>query len=103
MTRDLHNFNLLAKLMVLLRQILFNLAVAAIAGANLMWISAEQGPSLNRVVPRYLKLVVPQDFWPFMLISAPTLFVLLIRILLFSMLTSIPNAVGLFTSLLERS
>ena len=51
MTRDLYNFNLLAKLMVLLREILINLAIAAIAEAILMWISAEQVPSLHRVVP----------------------------------------------------
>ena len=31
MTTDLHNFNLFAKLMALHRQILFNLAIAAVA------------------------------------------------------------------------
>ena len=46
-TRDL--YNLLAKLMVLLRQILVNLAIAAITEVILMRISAEQVPSLHRV------------------------------------------------------
>ena len=41
MTRDSYNLNLLAKLMVLLCQILFTLAIAAIAEAILMRISAE--------------------------------------------------------------
>ena len=40
-TRDLYNWNLLAKLTVLLRQVLFNLAVAAVAEAILMRMSAE--------------------------------------------------------------
>ena len=43
-TKDLWCLNLLAEL-VLHRQILFNLAVAAIAEAMLMRISAEQVPS----------------------------------------------------------
>ena len=43
--------------MVLHRQILFSLAIAAIAGAILMRTSAEQVLSLYRVAPRYLKLV----------------------------------------------
>ena len=41
-TTDLYNLDLLAKLRVLLRQVLFNLAIAAIAEANLKRISAEQ-------------------------------------------------------------
>ena len=41
MTRDLYNLNVLAKLMVLLRQILFNLAIVAVAEAILVRISAE--------------------------------------------------------------
>ena len=49
MTRDMHSLNLLAKLMVLYRQILFSLATAAIAEAILMRTSAEQVPSLHRV------------------------------------------------------
>ena len=43
------------------------------------------------------------NFWPFMLISALMLFVLLIMIFLFSVVTSIPYAVALSTSLLVRS
>ena len=54
-TRDLQSLNLLAKLTVLHRQILFSLAIAAIAEAILMRTSAEQVPSLHRVAPRYLK------------------------------------------------
>ena len=40
--RDLFMLTLLAKVLVLLRQILFKLANIAIAEAILMWISAEQ-------------------------------------------------------------
>ena len=54
--------------------------------------SAEQVPSLHRVAPRYLKLVNSSNFWPFMLISALMLFVLLVLILRFSVLTSTPYA-----------
>ena len=54
-TTDVYSLNLLAKLMVLHRQILFSLAVAVIAEANLMRISAEQVPSLHRVDPKVLE------------------------------------------------
>ena len=57
MTRDLYNLNLLVNLMLLLHQFLFSLAIAAVAEAILMWISAEQVPYLHRAAPRYLKLV----------------------------------------------
>ena len=40
MKRDFYTLNVLAKLMVLLRQLLFNLSIAAIAEAILMRISA---------------------------------------------------------------
>ena len=66
MITDLYNLNLHAKLIVLLHQILFNLAIVAIAEAILMQIFAEQVPSLHRVAPRYLKLVTSSNFWPFM-------------------------------------
>ena len=62
MTRDLWDFNLLVKLMVLHRQVLFSLAVAAITEAILMQTFAEQVPSLHRVAPRYLKLVTASNF-----------------------------------------
>ena len=65
--------------------------------------AAEQVPSLHRIASRYLKLVTSSYFWPFMLISALMLFVLLVMILLFSVLTSNPYAIALFTSLLVRS
>ena len=59
-TRDLHSLNLLAKLMMLHRQILFSLAIAAIA-------DIEQLQSLHRVAPMYSKLVTSAKFRPFML------------------------------------
>ena len=80
MTRDLWSLNSFAKLMVLHRQIPFNLAIAAIAEAILMRISVELVSSLHRVAPRYLKLVTSSYFRPFMLISALMLFVLLVVI-----------------------
>ena len=85
--------------MVLHRHILFSLAIAAIAEATLMRTFAEQVPSLHRIAPRYLKLVTSSNFWPFKLISALILFVLLVVILLFSLLTSDQYAVALSTSL----
>ena len=100
MTGDLHSLNLIEKLMVLYRQILFNLAIAE---AILLRISAKQVPSLHRVAPRNLKLVTSSNFWPFMLISALILFVLLVMILLFSVLSSIRYTVALSASLLVRS
>ena len=95
MSRDLRSLNLLVKLMVLHRH--------ATAEAILMWISDEQVPSLQKVAPRYLKLVISSTFWPFMLISPLMLFVLWVMILLFSVLTSIPYATALSMSLLVRS
>ena len=53
-TTDLQGFNLLAELMVLHRQILFSLVIAAIAEAILIWTSDGQVPSLHRVAPRYM-------------------------------------------------
>ena len=102
-TSDLYNLNLLAKLMVLHCQILFSPVTAAITETVLMQTSAEQVSFLHKVVSRYLQLVTSSNFWPFMLISALMLFVLLIMILLFSVLTSCPYAVTLSTSLLVRS
>ena len=46
-----------AKLIVLHRQILFSLAIAAIADVILKWISADQVAALHRVAPRCLNLV----------------------------------------------
>jgi hypothetical protein len=43
--------------MALLFQILFSLAIADVAVAILMWTSAVLVPSLDRVAPKYLKLV----------------------------------------------
>ena len=54
-----------------------------------MRFSAEQVPSLHSGAARYLELVTPSNFWPFMLISALVSVVLLVMTLLFSVLTSI--------------
>ena len=62
MTRDLYYLNLLAKLIMLLCQILFSLVILAIAEAILMQISSEQVSFLHRVAPRYLKLVTFFNF-----------------------------------------
>ena len=56
-TIDLQSLNLLAKLMVLNRQTMFNVAIAAIAEAILMRTSAKQVTSLHMIAYRYLKLV----------------------------------------------
>ena len=101
-TRDLYSLNLLAKLMVLHRHILFSLAIAAIAEASLIRMYAEQVSILHRDAPRYLKLVTLSNFWPFTLIAALVMFVLFSMILLFSVLTFIPYAVVLSMSLLLR-
>ena len=61
-TRDLSSLNLLAKLMVLHFQILFSLAIAAIAEVILKRTSAEQMLSLCRVAPSYLKQVTSSKF-----------------------------------------
>ena len=91
-TRDLYTLNLLAKL-VLHHHILFSLSTATIVEAVLKWTSPEQVPSFHRVAPWYLKLVASSIFWRLMLMFALMLFVLLVMILFFSVLTSIPYAV----------
>ena len=63
--------------------------------------SAEQVPSLHSFAPRYLKLVISSNFWPFMLISALMLFILLVMVLFFSLLTSIPYAAAVYESVSE--
>ena len=78
---------------------LFSLAIDE---TILMRTSAEQVPPLYRDFPMHLKLVTSSDFWPFMLISARMLLVLSVMILLFCVLTSIPYAVALSTSLLVK-
>ena len=90
----MRSLNLLVKLMVLHRH--------ATAEAIPIWTSAELVLSSHRAVPKYLKLVTSSTFWPVRLIFALMLPVLLVMILLFSVLTSIPYAVALSTSLLMR-
>ena len=92
-TRDLYSLNLLAKLTVLHRQILCRLAISVIAEAILIRTSAKQMPFSHRVAHRYLKLVASSIFWPFML-SALTLFVLLVMILLFFVRCSVSESVA---------
>ena len=87
-------------MMVSLRQILFCLAIAE---AILMGTFADQVPFSHSVAPRYWKLVISSNFWPFIVISALALLVLLVMILLFSVLASIPYADTLFMNLLVRS
>ena len=94
MFRDLSHFNLFAKLIVLLRQILLNLPSAAIAGAILMRIVADHVPSLHRVALWYVKPVTSSTVWPIMPIPALTSVVMLVMILLVSVLTSIPCVVA---------
>ena len=65
---------MLAKLMVLHRQILFSLATGAMAEAIMIWTFAEQVPSLHRV---------SSNFWSSMLVSALMLFELLATTLIF--------------------
>ena len=67
-----------------------------------MWIPAEQVLSSHRVAPKHLKLVTSSNFCQFMLISA-LMFVLLVMTLIYSVLTSVPYALALSTSLLVRS
>ena len=50
--------------MMLHRQIQFSLAIAAISEAILMQTSAEQAPSVHRVVARYLKLAFHANICP---------------------------------------
>ena len=103
MRRDLYSFNLLSKLMVLQRQIPFCLAIVTIVEAILMRTSAEQVPSLHRLALRCLQMVTSSNFWPVMLRFALILFVLWVMIWLFHVLTSIPHAVALSTSVLVGS
>ena len=58
---------------------------------------------MHRAAPKYLKLITFSSFCLLMLVSALMLFVLLVMILFYSVLVSIPYALGLATSLLVRS
>ena len=95
--------------MLLHHHVLFSLAIAVIAEGIFMWTSDQQVPSLHRVALRYLKLVTFSNFWLFMHGSASAwdqdlmLFMLLVMILFFSVLTSIQHAIALSTSLLVSS
>ncbi|KAH3726232.1 hypothetical protein DPMN_052090 [Dreissena polymorpha] len=65
-----------------------SLAIAAVAMAILIRTSVVLVPSLDRVA-LYFKLVTSSSFLPFMVMSAPMLFVLLTMIFDFSVLTFI--------------
>ena len=88
----------------MLLQILFNLAIAAIAEAILMRIPVEKVPSFHRVAPTYLKLVTSSKLWSFMLMFQLILCMLLAMILLFSLyFVSYALPLSKSTSLLVRS
>jgi hypothetical protein len=78
------------KLMPLLFQIRFSLAIADVAVAILIWTSTVLVPSLDRVAPKYLKLVPSSSFSPFVVMSALVLFELFTMTLDFFILTSMP-------------
>jgi len=84
---------------MLLFQILPSLAMAAVAVAILMRISAAQVPSFDRVAPRYLKAETCSSGSPFMVMLEAIFSVLLTMTLDFSVLTSIPYALALVTNL----
>ena len=67
--KRLEQLELVCELMAWLRQVLLNLAIAAIAEAILVWISVEQVPFLHRVAPIYLKMVTSFNFCPLTLVS----------------------------------
>ncbi|KAH3835345.1 hypothetical protein DPMN_108696 [Dreissena polymorpha] len=80
---------LVEKLMELLVQNLFSLAIAEVAMAILIRTAVVLVPPLNRVAPKYwyLKLVTSSSFSPFIVMSALVLVVLFYMIFDFSMLT----------------
>ena len=87
------------KLTSLLLQILFSLAMLAVAMASLNLISAVERPSFVSVAPRYLKAITTSSCWPFMLICSAVLSPLLTMTLLFSLLISMPYSRALFDNL----
>ncbi|KAH3833842.1 hypothetical protein DPMN_107158 [Dreissena polymorpha] len=74
--------------MEMLVQNLFSLAIGAVGIA--IRTSAVLVPSLDRIAPRYLKLVTYSNFSSFMVMSVLVLVVLFTMIFDFSVLTSIP-------------
>ena len=95
----MNNFIFVAKLISLLLQILFSLAMLAVAMASLILISAVERPSFVSVAPRYLKAITSSSCWPFMLICTVDLSPLLTMTLLFSLLISMPYSRALFDNL----
>ena len=67
--------------------------------ADFCWAGAIFAQGCSQV----LKLVTSSNLWPFVLKSALMLFVLLVMVLLFSVLTSIPCTIAVSTCLLVRS
>ena len=88
--------------MVVHRQILFSLTIAAIAEAIVVRTSAEQVPSLHRVAPRYWELVTSSCLAVHANICTDVVRAVGQK-LLFSVLISITCAVALSTSLVVRS
>ena len=85
-------------LMSLLHQILFNLAIAAIADPFLARISDSQLLSIDMIAPRYLKYCTSSSCCWFIMIFALLATVVWIIILLYSELISIQYALALSAS-----
>ena len=89
---------------MLLFQMVSSFVMADDARLSLVLISFVELPSFVMIDPRYLKLSTSSSFCPFILMfTSARLLVLLRRVLLFSSLTSIPNAFDLVSSLVVRS
>ena len=98
-TRAPYRFTFVEKLTFLLLQMLFNLALLAVAMANLIATSTVKYLSFVRLAPRYLKAFNSSSCWLFMLIFVAVFSPPLTLTLLFSLLTSMRYACELFDSL----
>ncbi|KAH3843247.1 hypothetical protein DPMN_116758 [Dreissena polymorpha] len=87
--------HVLGKLMEQLVHNMHSLAIAAVAMAIFIRTSAALVPSLNRVAPKYLKLVTSSSFLLFMVMCALMLVMLFTMVFDFPLLTSIPYAPAL--------
>ena len=92
----MYNFIFVEKFTSLLLQILFSLAMLAVAMASLILISAVERPFFLSVAPWYLKAITSSSCWRFMLVCAVVLSPLLTMTLLFSLLISMPYSRALF-------
>ena len=83
--------------------ILASLVIADVAVAVLIFTLSTQEPSYERVATKYLKEVTTSRVFPFMVVFALMLFMLFTITFYFSVLTSIPLASALSSSLLVRA